>query len=57
MFEKYILSHHIGDMAEFETQYYKGTGEIRILSDGRPGVVTDKFVFYNDEIKGIWVIK
>jgi hypothetical protein len=57
MFEKYILSHHIGDMAEFETSYYKGTGEIRVLSDGRPGVVTDKFVFYNDEIKGIWVIK
>ena len=57
MFTKYILSHHIGDMAEFETQYYKGTGEIRVLSDGRPGVVTDKFVFYNDEIKGIWVIK
>ena len=57
MLVKYILSHHIGDMAEFETQYYKGTGEIRVLSDGRPGVVTDKFVFYNDEIKGIWVIK
>ena len=57
MFTKYILSHHIGDMVEFETKYYKGTGEIRILSDGRPGVVTDKFVFYNDEIKGIWVIK
>ena len=57
MLVKYILSHHVGEMAEFETQYYKGTGEIRILSDGRPGVVTDKFVFYNDEIKGIWVIK
>lgn len=57
MLVKYILSHHVGEMAEFETSYYKGTGEIRVLSDGRPGVVTDKFVFYNDEIKGIWVIK
>ena len=57
MFEKYILSHHIGDMAEFETKYYKGIGEIRVLSDGQPGITTKKFVFTNDEIKKFKVIK
>jgi hypothetical protein len=57
MFTKYILSHHIGDMVEFETKYYKGTGEIRSLATGRPGIVTDKFIFYDNEIKKLRVIK
>ena len=57
MLVKYILSHHVGEMAEFETSYYKGTGEIRVLSDGRPGIVTDKFIFYDNEIKKLRVIK
>ena len=57
MFEKYILSHHIGDMAEFETKYYKGSGRIGYGSDGKPIILTEHFSFAGSEIKKIKVIK
>ena len=57
MFAKFIISRHIGDKVQFETKYYKGIGEIRVLSDGQPGITTEKFVFTNDEIKKFKVIK
>lgn len=57
IFAKFRLNHHIGDVVEFETHYYKGIGEVRVLSNGKVGVLTEKFIFPYDEIKGIWVIK
>ena len=54
---KFFLDHHIGDKVEFETEYYKGIGEIRVLASGQPGITTEKFIFPNSEIKKFKVIK
>jgi len=54
---KFLLDKYMNKVVWFSTQYYNGIGEVRVLSNGEPGVLTDKFLFECKEIKKIKEVK
>jgi hypothetical protein len=54
---KFLLDKYMNQTVWFSTQYYTGIGEVRVLGNGEPGILTDKFIFGWKEIKKIKEVK